>query len=80
MYDLTRVKVKLSVVVCSWVKTKEALLASHDPDELVRLGVRLNNPWIVWKKENKHLVYQEFVVQNGLKLMDYFVKLFFTLF
>ena len=38
--DFTRVKVKLSVVARSCVKTKVALLASHDPDELVRLGVR----------------------------------------
>lgn len=42
-----RVKVKLRVVFSSWVKIKEALLASHDPDDLVSLGFRFTNSWIV---------------------------------
>lgn len=45
--DLTRVKVKLSVLARSSVKIKVALLASHNPDELVRLGARFTNAWIV---------------------------------
>ena len=53
--DLTRVNVKLSVVVRPSVKIKVALLASHDPDELVRFGVTLTNSWTVWPKKTKQI-------------------------
>lgn len=45
--ELTRVNVKLSTVVGSCVKVKEAVLASHDPDEFIRLGLRFTNDWMV---------------------------------
>lgn len=51
--EFTRMKVKLSVVVCCCVKIKEAMLASHDPVELVRLGVRFKICSIVWKSRHK---------------------------
>lgn len=38
-----RVKVRFSVAIGSCVKTNEALLASHDPDTMVSLGLRLTN-------------------------------------
>lgn len=66
--DLTRVNVKVSVVARPSVKIKVALLASHDPDELVRLGVTLTNSWIVWQRKQIYLVYLKF----GLKCIDYF--------
>lgn len=43
---LTRVKVKLSMVVCC-VRLKVALLVSHEPVELVALGIRFTNDCIV---------------------------------
>lgn len=37
-----RVNVKLSVVVCAWVRVSVALLASQEPDT-VKLGDKLTN-------------------------------------
>lgn len=44
-------KVKLSVVICVWVKTRDAVLDSQDPDTLIRLGTRFTKSWTVcvWK-------------------------------
>lgn len=62
-------KVKLSVVVRSCVKTKVALLASHDPDELVRLGFRFTNSWTVWQSRQRYVCYTE---QTENVFIDYF--------
>lgn len=43
----TSVKVKLSVVICIWVKTRDAVLDSQDPDTLIRLGIRFTKSWTV---------------------------------
>lgn len=43
---LTRVKVKLSMVVCCF-RLKVALLVSHEPVVLVMLGFKFTNDWIV---------------------------------
>lgn len=54
---LTRVKVKLSMVVCC-VRLKVALLVSHEPVELVTLGLRFTNDCIVWEGRYRHVLFQ----------------------
>lgn len=55
MEALTKVKVKLSTVVCC-VRDNVALLDSHNPDEFVTSGLRFTNDCIVWEGRYTHVL------------------------
>lgn len=77
---LTREKVKLSVVVC-WVRVNVALSVSHDPAELVSLGVRLTNDCIVWEGRDTHILFQvSHDDRNDTRLILWVPEPSFTLF
>lgn len=47
---VTRVNVKLIMMLCSCVKVNKVVVASHKPDELTSFGFRFTNDWMVWQK------------------------------
>lgn len=51
--EFTNVKMKPSVVFASCDNTSVALLASHEPDDVVRLGFRFTTSWIVWPESKR---------------------------